>query len=69
MRMLNAQSKVGAVVRAAKDRHDKGKERGMIQSHTAAALKRWDMHIKCKGLPSGGEIQGGGEKTHFLRCS
>jgi hypothetical protein len=32
MRMLNEQSKVGAVVRAAKDRHDKGEERG--QSNT-----------------------------------
>ena len=28
MRMLNEQSKVGAVVRAAKDGHDEGEERG-----------------------------------------
>jgi ribonuclease HI len=56
MRMLNEDSTVGAVVRASKLRHDRGKERGTIQYHTAEALKRWGMHIKCAGLPSGGGI-------------
>ena len=56
MRLLNTESKAGAVVRAAKLRYDRGNERKTIQFHTAAALGRWDMHIKCAGLPSGGEI-------------
>ena len=56
MRLLNAHNNAGAVVRAAKLRHDRGMERGTIQCHTATALKRWDMHIKCAGLPSGGDI-------------
>ena len=56
MRLLNAHSSAGAVVRAAKLRHDNGKERSTIQFHTEAALKRWDMHIKCAGLRSGEDI-------------
>ena len=69
--MLNEQSKVGAVVRAAKDRHDKGEERSTIQYHTAAALKRWDMHIMCEGMPSGGEIASAAEQatTDILQAS
>ena len=47
MRLLNAHSSAGAVVRAAKLRHARGKERGTIQCHAESALKRWDMHIKC----------------------
>ena len=53
MRLLNAQSSAGAVVRAVKLRHDKGQKRSTIQYHTEAALKRWDMHIKCAGLQNG----------------
>ena len=56
MRLLNAHSNAGAVLRAAKLRHDRGTERGTIQCHTEAALKRWDMHIKCAGLQSGEDI-------------
>jgi hypothetical protein len=56
MRLLNAHNSAGAVVRAAKLRHDNGKERSTIQFHTEAALKRWDMHIKCAGLRSGEDI-------------
>ena len=63
MRMLNEQSKVGAAVRAAEGRHGKGEEKGTTQSHTATALKRWNMHIKCKGLPSGEEIAGAAEQA------
>ena len=58
MRLLTTQSKAGDVVRAAKARHDKGDERKTIQYHTAAALRRWDMGIKCAHLPSGGCITG-----------
>ena len=65
MRMLNEQSKIGAVVRAAKDRHDKGEERSTIQYHTTAALKRWDMHIKCEGLPSEGRNSRRGRASHY----
>ena len=60
MRLLTTQSKAGDVVRAAKTRHDKGDERKTIQYHTAAALRRWDMGIKCAHLPSGGCITGVG---------
>ena len=63
MRIPNEQSKVGLVARAAEDRHDKRKERSTIQYHKAAALKRWDMHIKYEGLPSGGEIAGAAEQA------
>ena len=56
MRLLNTRSSAGAVVRAAKLRHDSGKERSTIQCHTEAALGRWDMHIKCAGLQSGEDI-------------
>ena len=61
MRLLNAQgqSSAGSVVRAAKLRHDRGSERKTIQFHTAAALRRWGMHIKCSGLPSGGCVTEG----------
>ena len=51
MRLLNAHSSAGAVVRAAKLRHDNGKERSTIRFHTEAALKRWDVHIKSAGVP------------------
>ena len=60
MRLLTTQSKAGDVVRAAKTRHDKGDERKTIQYHTAAALRRWNMGIKCAHLPSGGCITGVG---------
>ena len=40
MRMLDEQSKVGAVARAAKGRHDKRGERSTIQYHTATTLRR-----------------------------
>ena len=61
MRLLNAQgqSSAGSVVRAAKLRHDRGSERKTIQFHTAAALRRCGMHIKCSGLPSGGCVTEG----------
>ena len=44
MRLLNARSDDGVVVRAAKLRHDRGIVRATIQCHTTAALKRWDVH-------------------------
>ena len=56
MRLLNAHSSAGAVVRTAKLRYDNGKERSTIQFHTEAALRRWGMHIKCVGLRSGEDI-------------
>ena len=45
MRLLNADSKAGAVVRAAKRRADSGRERKTVQHHTQEALQRWDMYI------------------------
>ena len=56
MRLLNAHSNTGAVVRAAKLRHDRETERDTIRYHTDVALKRWDMHIKCAGLQSSKSI-------------
>ena len=56
MRLLDAHSDAGTIVRAAKLRHDTGIERGTIQGHTTAALRRLYMHIKCARLPNGGEI-------------
>ena len=50
MRLLNAHSNDGAVVRAAKLGHDRETERGTIPYHTDATLKGWDMHIKCAGF-------------------
>ena len=56
MRLLNAHNSAGAIVRATKLRHDRGKERSTIQCHTEAALRRWGIYIKCAGLQSGEDI-------------
>jgi ribonuclease HI len=56
MRLLNSGGKAGVVVRAAKGRFETRSEKGTIQYHTAEALKRWDMQIKCSGMPSENEI-------------
>ena len=45
MRLINTDSKAGAVVRAAKRRADGKQEKGTIQSYTQKALERWDMSI------------------------
>ena len=45
MRLINTDSKAGAVVRAAKRRADRTPEKKTIQYHTQEALKRWDMSI------------------------
>ena len=45
MRLINTDSKAGAVVRAAKRRADGNPEKKTIQYHTQEALKRWDMSI------------------------
>ena len=45
MRLINTDSKAGAVVRAAKKRADRTPEKKTIQYHTQEALKRWDMSI------------------------
>ena len=45
MRLVNSDSKAGAVVRAAKRRADRTPEKKTIQYHTQEALKRWDVPI------------------------
>ena len=45
MRLINTDSKTGAVVRAAKRRADRMPEKKTIQHHTQEALKRWDVSI------------------------
>ena len=45
MRLINTDSKAGAVVRATKRRAKRIPEKKTIQYHTQEALKRWDMSI------------------------
>ena len=45
MRLINTDSKAGAVVRAAKSRADRIPEKKTIQYHIQEALERWDMSI------------------------
>ena len=45
MRLLNSDSKAGAVVRAAERRRRKGKESKTIQAYTQKAADRWGLRI------------------------
>ena len=45
MRLLNSDSKAGAVVRAAGERRRKGKESKTIQAYTQQAADRWGLRI------------------------